>query len=549
MRATNTNFDTKHDLSYKHPVYLVHFDGETTDYTNHQIGSPSNTIKKYLIKISGLSQTVIPDEGKASVSGVKFTLLDVNDEITALFNTDTNYFHRKKTTIKAGYKGMNETDMLTIFTGWVTGYTMERDGTAYTFTVTDPIKWMQRKIFRGAETTTVNIQGNPLTVLLRILTSTGNGTNGDYDDLAAANGLGIDNDYIDVSGIEDVRDNWYPGDSNWFKWKITKREKAKEWFEREIFKVLNIYPVIDGRGRLTIKPFKPPLPVNNTVQSFNADNIIGLPQWDGNLSDLVNEIEFFYDYSTGGEYQTEEYHLDQATIDARGPGKKPITIKSRGLLTSWSPASVPSRKSEIITRRVSKIFGRYLKPPIRLRFNTFFSRWPSEAGDIVPFTHPNIPDIETGSRGYTNRRMEIINRSVDWAKGQVRIELLDTNFDKRQYGAISPTATLTTASASTSITVSTGDVIKFSTGDVVCIRNGNGNIKSTSLIIKALTTNTGVIEVDNTSTALVAGIAEGWKMSYSNFTHCTTAQQLYGFICRTSTTQFSDGSAAHLITP
>jgi hypothetical protein len=523
MRLTNTAFDTDHALSYKHPVYLVHFDGETKDYATAKVASPTNTVEPYIVSISGLAHKVTPEEGESSISGIKVNILDKNDEITALFTTDTYYFHRKKVTIKAGYKGMTEANMLTVMTGWVTGYRMTSDGLAYEFDITDPIKWMQRKIFRNAsETTPLVLSGNPLTILLQILTS-GDGDNGDYDLLAAANGLDIDESYIDVAGIEAARDTWYPGNSNYMRWTIVKREKAKNWIEREILKVLNIYPVVDGQGRFSVKPFKPAIAALDKVQAFDESNIIGLPTWDGNLKDMINEVEIFYDYdSSGGTYDIEEYFIDSDSVDNRGPGRKPLNIKSRGIHTSLSPRSLPSRADDIINRR---------------------------AGDIIPFTHANIPNIETGTRGFSNTRMELVSRSVDWNKGLVKLNLLDTNFDRRNYAVISPSAPLSTCTASTSVTMSTGNVIKWNTSDVVDIKDARGRIKSTSLTIKTRTTNTGVIELNNTSTALAAGIASSWIMTYSGFTHVTTAQQLYGYICMTSSTQFSDGSAAHILVP
>jgi len=116
MLTTNTNFDTKHALDQKAPMYLVHFDGETIDYCNRTPTSPDNKIKEYLVNISGLGQKVEPEEGGASIGGLTIEILDYGDEITRMLATDSYFFHRKKTTVKAGYAGMAEADMLTVFT-------------------------------------------------------------------------------------------------------------------------------------------------------------------------------------------------------------------------------------------------------------------------------------------------------------------------------------------------------------------------------------------------------------------------------------------------
>ena len=127
---------------------------------------------------------------------------------------------------------MNESDLLTIMVGWITDIKLSKDSLNYIFSVTDPIKWMQRKIFRGAEDTPVTLGGNPINIMLQVLTSTGGGTNGDYDTLAAEDGLGIDEDYINVSGIEAVRDDWFPGPAHRFSFSIDQRIQAKKWLEQ-----------------------------------------------------------------------------------------------------------------------------------------------------------------------------------------------------------------------------------------------------------------------------------------------------------------------------
>jgi len=537
MLSTNTNFDTKHAYDYKTPMYLIHFNGETIDYCNHTPGTPTNTLKQYLIKISGLAQKVTPEEGQASIGGVAVEILDYNDEITALLATDSYYFHRKKITIKAGYAGMAEADMLTIFTGWVTGLKLNSDLLSYIFDVTDPQKWMQRKIFRNATSAApVTIQGNPLNILLAILTSTGAGTNGSYDWYAAVNGLGLDTSYVNVTAIEQLRDRWYPGDSHYMTFTIKDREQAKDFLEREIFKVLNCYPVIDGQGFFSIKPFKPPLAALETVQSFNEDNIIGVPAWDANLPALINEVEIFYDHNaTTDEFDSELYYIDSTSINNRGPGKKPLTIKSKGLHSSGL-GSQPDRTGDIITSRKNKVFGRFSTPPIELGFNAWFSRWLSEAGDIVPFTHRLVPDIEVGTRGYSAERMEVISRDVNWTKGQVKLKLLNTGFGKTIYAVISPIMTVTVGTSATQFTVSVADAAKYTAGWEADIFDAGMRSQATNITILTIDTATGVITCDD----IGATPSAGWKIQFATYLNLTAAQQLYWA---------ARAAGAHAITP
>jgi len=676
---SNSNFDTANARGYKTPMYLVHFEDEAVDYCNHQPSSPNNTLKQYLVDIKGLTQKIIPEQGSGSISGLTLRILDYDDEITALLATDTYFFHRRKTIIKAGYLGMAEADMLTVMTGWVTGLDMDKDLLVYQFKVTDPQKWMQRKIFRGAEDTDVLVSGNPINLLMQVLTSTGNTAqledfnagvapsaftytditdtypststlrasitadpgyiifnhtdvlglnyryvsfkarwysgsasaaikvtyvidgghsydatnyykavtlditgdwatytldmwdldaggsdwkdetvtsiridlagnngvayefdylcvgNGRYDTLDAANGLGIDVEHLDIHSLEDIRDNWYPGDTYYMQFTITERIKAKDWIETEILKPLNCYPVIDGQGRFSVKPFKPPLAALETTETITEDNIIGLPGWSANLEALVNEVETHYDWdSTNDEFDSIDFFVDGTSLNNRGPGKKPISIKTKGLHTDpWG--SMNGRASDITAVRKTKIFGRFATPPVAVSLKTFFSRMLLEAGDIIELTNSHIPDIEGGSRGLTSRRVEIINRAIDWKKGTVNFNLLDTGFDKDTYGVVSPIMTVVSGSSGTVFTVPGPDAARFTVGWKLNVHDAGMRLKKANTAITVISGTTITVDPTIGSTP-----AAGWICTFAAGDNCTTAQQLYAF---------AEAANAHAIVP
>lgn len=565
MLSTNDRFDSKQALNYKWPVYIIEFDGEDFYYTTQiptgyalgeagglitledaglgsllleGVGSDLQAYRQYLINISGLSQKVTPEQGRASIGGITFELLDMNQNITDMLASDSYFFHRKLTTVKAGYTGMLESDFLTIMIGWVTDISMGKNGASYVFSITDPQKWFQRKIFRGAEDAPVSISGNAINILLAILTSTGDGTNGDYDWYAEENGLGVDTDYINITSIEEVRDDWFPGQAAYFSFTINEREKASDWLEREIFKPLNLYPIIDGQGRFHVKPLKPPLPTSSATMTIDEDVIIGIPTWDMNLGALVNEVEWRYNYdSVDDEYDSIDYYIDSASLSNRGPGNSPISIKSRGLASY----------NDLIKRSKNRIFSRFATPPVKIACNTFFSKWAVEAGDVVNFSHEQLPDLENSARGISGKLMEVTNRSIDWNRGRVKLELLDTGFDQGKYGVISPTMTITSVVSRTDFYVSTTDAAKYEnfTDPEVQVCDSKMRQKVSNITLTSVNSTTGLIQCDDPGLDLAAG----YIVVFAEYDNATSEQQNYGYIADSNNYLGASNDAAHLIVP
>jgi len=549
MITTNTNFDAKHNVDYKTPLYLIHFDGETTDYCNHKCTSPDNTLKRYLKSIKGLAQQDVPEEGQSTIEGVTIELVDYDQAITALIATDTtSYFQRRKVTVKAGYAGMAESDLISILpAGYVTGLKYNRQGGSWVFEITDPRKVWDRNIFRGAEDSTVTLSGNPIDIFLGILMSSGTpGTNHAFHDRYADGvGLDLDTTRVNVTAIEAVRDDWFPGSSHYMEFTVDDRETAGSWFKKEIFKPLNLRPGIDGTGKIVLRRFAPPLATSDETQTFTKDNIIGHPSFNANLGGLINEVKFSYDHD-GSDYQTIDYHVDASSMTNRGPGKKQIEIESKGLHSSISARSIPvAQITDIVAGRARAIFARYAKPPVQIDCECFFDQWLSEAGDIVELTHEDLPDMEAGTLGYTNRRMEILNRRVDWIKGRVNVTLLDTGFDQGTYAVISPTMTVTAGTDGENFTVSTADAAKYAnlTAPEVVLYDSKMRARAAHVTLLTVNTSTGACTCD----ALGVTPAAGDVIAFANYDDATTEQQLFGYIADSSNDLGTANDDAHLI--
>ncbi|MGR9045620.1 MAG: hypothetical protein ACU83N_10010 [Gammaproteobacteria bacterium] len=545
MLSPSSNFSSSNTAIRKKPMHLLTFDGVDIVICDHKPSDLSSNYRKYLVGISGIEQNITPEKGTASIGSLKFSILDKNQEITAMMATDTTFFHRKKVTLKSGYVGNAIADLMQEYTGWITEISRGKNGLTWEFVATDPQKWLQKVIFRNASgASPYTLAGNPINILLTILTSSAAGTNSDYDYGNADYGCGLDSDSVNIASIELVRNQRFWGQTHNLYFTITEKISAKEFIETEILQLLNCYPQIDGQGRYLIVPFAPPV-ATRQVQSFSeTQNIDGnkLPSFDMNLKAMINEIDLKYDFD-GSDYQTSVYYVDGTSYNSRGPSAKPLEIKSAGLKTNISPWSQASHAADIIERRKDAVFARWAVPPIKIDFESFLKQRLTESGDIVPFAHSKLPDVESGTLGLSVKYMEVIKRSVDRKNGKVKISLLDTGFSRGTYSAMSPYMTITAASSATGFTVSLADAALWTEGWEAKIVDNYMNIKASSITILTINTSTGAITCDDIGVTPTAG----WHVIFADYDNATNDQKKYGFCADSNGYLGADNSAGHLL--
>lgn len=545
MQSPSAEYLTKNAASSKKPAYLLHLDGESIDYvTTTRIGAHTGTLKNYMKQPRGNTQSITPEYGKSSIGKVTVPLLDADGEIIALIGSHNTNLHRVKAVVKGGYRGLNESGMLKIFTGWITDIKLWKDGLGYDLIITDTMRRFQRKLFRGAEETAVTLEGNPMNILLRCLLSTGDGTNGSYDWYPEEWGLGIDRDMVRVSNIEYIRDTWLRGIS--FSFDIRERLTAKNFFEEQIFAACNCYPIIRGDGTFDIIKYHEPLPVALSTQAFDETVIIGMPSWDQNLSGMINECEFHIGYdAAAGKYAAKYFYEETDSIADRGAGKKPLKIRSKGLPNNQT-------EQDFIERRANTVFQRYAEPPPKLKLKTFYSRHLSDVGDIVPVTHSKLPNLDTGERGITNHYMEIIDRSPNWQKGECQFTLLATDWKGERYICLAPNMNVVSGINTTSFYVTTEDAAKYEVGWHIDLCDSLRRIKASNLEITEIVSHgmvtledTTDVEFDDTADVefesgagykITVGSSIGatpeadWIVQFAEDDYLTEAQQLYWII-------------------
>ena len=263
------------------------------------------------------------------------------------------------------------------------------------------------------------LNDGPVDLGLQLITSTGSGTNGDYDILPAARGVGLNEDNVDVAGFEEERDEWLLGlEMDFF---IDESFEAKKFMEEELWSVINAYPRVRSSGEQSLRVYASPLPTEIRAQ-WGESVIRGIPRWDKNFRDIRNRIEVRYDYDPIDDEFDKSFTLDDTDSQASFGIIKTHVVESKGFRSTSSGIDI------FIRAFAARLLARFSDPPPRIKgMKLHLSESLIEVGDLVALTHRHLPNA-TGGKGITGDIYEIIDRSVDWDSGEVTVEALSTKF-------------------------------------------------------------------------------------------------------------------------
>ena len=495
----------------KSPCYIVEFEGIAARFSTKTVLNPDPTKQvpfTYMMNPQlGTSQIRI-NEGSASLASFTFSILDKYRYLTTNFLTQ-NVLGNIKVVIKAGFSTIDERFFVTIFTGRVFTFGLDKDNLTWNFMCNSLYQDTQQQIFTAATKLTAPIgpadttvyvedttefpatsagvlflridnevmgytsktatsftvvrenpnvagypysgmrttadahnegsgiqnfavlQGNPLTLALQVLTSTGAGTNGTYDVLPACCGLAIDKDLVDIAGIELQRNRWLLG----YNYRIEAQDstEGKKFLESELFKFSASYPITDSMGRISLKLLSPPLPTQS-IFSVTDDNLEGPPTWQGNFGDkyFFNEIILEYDYDIINDYFRSVTFFEDAASQAKYGIVKTLKMSSKALRTDVSGYG---RINNIMKR----LLKRFAVPTPILQVQLFSMAQVVRPGDTVILTSTKVPDLIKGTMGTSLQLMEVTELNSNLETGRVTATLNNTGYSYgHKYWTIGP---------------------------------------------------------------------------------------------------------------
>lgn len=137
MRVDNVNFTAKNNDASKEPRYTIElsFDFANTDlhyFTSHsdaQIPIGAVSTASVVSGISGTSQKITPDKGRASIGAININLVDLSESISTLFNTKLDIgsgLNGKRVRVYTSFEGEVWNDYVLIQTQIIDSVTFDK---------------------------------------------------------------------------------------------------------------------------------------------------------------------------------------------------------------------------------------------------------------------------------------------------------------------------------------------------------------------------------------------------------------------------------------
>lgn len=280
---------------------------------------------------------------------------------------------------------------------------------------------------------TTIVRGNPFDILWSVLR--GSFADSDFPitfKRGLPTGLGIAEADIDGDEITKQRDRFYGGGQEW-EFEVTRPMKGSTFLETGIYLFLG-YPFSRISGKVSFRMYRPwysddaaaglPQITKSDIQSWSINRNFAL-----HINRIVAGLDFDPDSNEAENTVTQESTSDQTAT------KEVAAIEEDD--TGFREALGGRRHAEA---RLGAIERRFLDSPPQVMIVTDLTKRAIEIGETIELTHPDIPDMKTGVRGLTLKRMEIVEREERFDRDQMVFVLQDANFTRPAF--IGPTGAL-----------------------------------------------------------------------------------------------------------
>jgi len=277
-------------------------------------------------------------------------------------------------------------------------------------------------------------RGNPLSIMLEWMLSTDTpGANGPYDTGADGLGAKVDQSYVDVAGIESLRDDYWPvpvfsgnalqsGTAVLFVEK-DPIEDLGEWISKHILQPLGLFPIVKADERFSVETrFRVP---PNTAQVGDEwmKEELKATEWSRGLDgSRINNLLLKTDF----DLEDDDYALTSKKEDTLSSGSygkaKAQEVEGRGQRTGR--LGFPDYNGAAnISVGASRIILDCGNPWSEIKAALFYKHKDLDLAQNIALNVPTTPNLATGSRGGDDRLYNLDRRRVDDSSGRIEVEL------------------------------------------------------------------------------------------------------------------------------
>lgn len=374
----------------------------------------------------------------------------------------------------------------------------------------------------------VDVSDNPLTLLLQLLVSGGGG--GPYDVLP--DGLGIDQNLIDIAQIEDIRDTIFPTDV--YEFSLYNVTNALKFFEEEILLSCNLRFRVSQNSKISLALLDQSV-FGEAPDDMDDSTISSYPKLSVDENKIVNRVEIEWDWDEGTRAYRKLSPYDDATSITDFSDKAPMRFKWKGPKASLGGQA-------IVDDRADRFLQRFKTPAPEITFKTQIDKALSNLGDKILVSSNHIPSA-SGTLQFSTE-LEVISRAINWVTGDVTWKLAFTSYSGIRACYIAPSDKMLTVINQKTFTVAAGRGACYEVGWKMALwlhlPSGYGGGYESDLVneIESIVGDTITMK-DNFASTL---IANRHRIKFADYDDATQDQKRYCFISDDGNNFADDGS-------
>lgn len=271
----------------------------------------------------------------------------------------------------------------------------------------------------------VVLRENPITMALKVMQSTGDGSNGTWDTYPARWGCGMDSandvyldEWLEIGKLlTGLADSPAASEGTQFEFVFDKGVEAKKFIEDQILKILGAFGFVHGDGRYGIRAYSDlsNAAKENAALTADQNSVIKWGDLSYNYNDLANQVWIEYDEAIklSGKFIRNTVFIDEVSVRKWGEARQ-LKYSASGIIPTSTFASQ-------LYQRFQRIIARYSRPPMQIELTLLPKFHTMEIGDIVRITL-NIRDLFTGAT--LDRAFEVISTHLKVDTGEIVIKCL-----------------------------------------------------------------------------------------------------------------------------